>query len=133
MVQRSLCRIASLFILTFTTFCLAFGQQSGKHLLLQTPTLSPTQIAFAYGGDIWIVSREGGMAQRLVTGTDLLSGPIFSPDGSMVAYSGNYNNNQDVYVVPSSGGQPRRLTYHPGSDVAVGWTPDGKSWNFTRL
>ena len=127
MVQRSLCRIASLFVLTFSTFCLAFGQQSGKHLLLQTPTLSQTQIAFAYGGDIWIVSREGGMAQRLVTGTDLLSGPIFSPDGSMVAYSGNYNGNQDVYVVPSSGGEPRRLTYHPGSDVAVGWTPDGKS------
>ena len=78
-------------------------------------------------GDIWIVGREGGEAHRLVTGRDLESGPIFSPDGSMVAFSGNYDSNVDVYVVPSAGGEPRRLTYHPGPDVAVGWTPDGKS------
>jgi tricorn protease len=45
----------------------------------------------------------------------------------MVAFSGNYDSNVDVYVVPSAGGEPRRLTYHPGPDVAVGWTPDGKS------
>ncbi len=96
-------------------------------LLLQTPTISKTQIAFVYGGDIWIVSREGGAAHRLVTGTDLETGPIFSPDGSMIAFSGNYDSNIDVYVVPSTGGQPRRLTYHPGPDVAVGWTPDGKN------
>ncbi len=73
------------------------------------------------------MGREGGEAQRLVTGRDLESGPIFSPDGSMVAFSGNYDSNVDVYVVPSTGGEPRRLTYHPGPDVAVGWTPDGKS------
>ena len=100
-------------------------------LLLQTPTLSATQIAFVYAGDIWIVSREGGEAHRLVTGRDLESGPIFSPDGSMVAFSGNYDSNTDVYVVPSTGGEPHRLTYHPGADVAVGWTPDGKSVLFT--
>ena len=100
-------------------------------LLLQTPTLSATQIAFVYAGDIWIVSREGGEAHRLVTGRDLESGPIFSPDGSMVAFSGNYDSNTDVYVVPSTGGEPLRLTYHPGADVAVGWTPDGKSVLFT--
>ncbi len=45
----------------------------------------------------------------------------------MVAFSGNYDSNVDVYVVPSTGGEPRRLTYHPGDDIAVGWTPDGKS------
>ena len=97
-----------------------------KLLLLQTPTLSKTQIAFVYGGDIWIVPREGGAAHRLVTGTDLATGPIFSPDGSQVAFSGNYDGNVDAYVVPSTGGNPRRLTYHPGADEAVGWTPDGK-------
>ncbi|HXA78172.1 MAG TPA: PDZ domain-containing protein [Candidatus Acidoferrales bacterium] len=100
-------------------------------LLLQTPTLSATQIAFVYAGDIWIVARAGGEAHRLVTGRDLESGPIFSPDGSMVAFSGNYDSNTDVYVVPSTGGEPRRLTYHPGADVAVGWTPDGKSVLFS--
>jgi tricorn protease len=94
-------------------------------LLLRDPTLSATQIAFSYGGDIWIVARAGGQAHRLVTGMDLESGPIFSPDGSQVAFSGNYDGNVDVYVVAASGGEPRRLTYHPGADVAVGWTPDG--------
>jgi tricorn protease len=98
-----------------------------KLLLLQTPTLSKTQIAFVYGGDIWTVPREGGAAERLVTGADLETGPIFSPDGSMVAFSGNYDGNVDVYVVPSTGGEPRRLTYHPGPDIAVAWTPDGKN------
>ena len=100
--------------------------QDPKPLLLQSPTLSKTQIAFAYGGNIWVVDRNGGDARRLVTGTDLESGPVFSPDGSMIAYTGDYDGNQDVYVVSASGGEPRRLTYHPGTDVAVGWTPDGK-------
>ena len=105
----------------------AAGSANSGPLLLQGPTLSKTQIAFAYGGDIWIVSRAGGDAQRLVTGTGMLSGPHFSPDGSMLAYTGDYEGNYDVYVVPAAGGQPKRLTYHPGPDVAVGWTPDGKS------
>ncbi|MGO9269709.1 MAG: PDZ domain-containing protein [Terriglobia bacterium] len=106
---------------------LARAQSGGKPLLLQSPTVSKTQVAFAYGGDIWIVSREGGEAQRLVTGTGMLGDPIFSPDGSAIAYAGDYDGNLDVYVVPAAGGEPRRLTYHPGQDVATGWTPDGKS------
>ncbi len=105
----------------------AAGSANSGPLLLQGPTLSKTQIAFVYGGHIWIVSRAGGDAQRLVTGTGMLGGPHFSPDGSMVAYSGDYDGNVDVYVVPAQGGEPRRLTHHPSADVAVGWTPDGKS------
>src|SRR5579862_6982349 len=105
---------------------ITFAADSGP-LLLQSPTLSKTQIAFAYGGDIWIVDRAGGNAHRLVTGTGLLGLPHFSPDGSMIAYTGNYDENYDVYVVAAAGGEPRRLTYHPGVDLAVGWTPDGKS------
>ncbi len=95
-------------------------------LLLREPTISRTQIAFSYGGDIWTVPRAGGAAHRLVTGYALGTGPIFSPDGSMVAFSGKYDGNVDVYVVPAAGGEPRRLTYHPAPDYAVGWTPDGK-------
>ena len=99
---------------------------SAAPLLFQNPTVSATRIAFEYGGDIWIVPREGGAAHRLVTGMNLEGSPYFSPDGSMVAFSGNYDGNIDVYVVPAAGGEPRRLTYHPGADVAQGWTPDGK-------
>lgn len=97
-------------------------------LLLQSPTLSQTAIAFAYGGSLWIVPREGGEARRLVTGDPgTASGPLFSPDGSLVAFTGDFDTNPDVYVVPAAGGEPRRLTTHPGNDTAVGWTPDGKN------
>jgi tricorn protease len=119
-------RIVLACVLVLLTSGAATSANSGP-LLLQGPTLSKTQIAFAYGGDIWIVSRAGGDAQRLVTGTGMLMGPHFSPDGSMLAYTGDYEGNLDVYVVPASGGQPKRLTYHPGPDIAVGWSPDGKS------
>jgi tricorn protease len=120
---------ARIAFVTMALLALSFSASADNKtpLLLQTPTLSATQIAFVYGGDIWIVSRQGGLARRLVTGTDLETGPIFSPDGSMVAYSGDYDGNVDVYVVSSSGGEPARLTYHPEPDIAVGWTPDGKS------
>ncbi|MDD5562656.1 MAG: PDZ domain-containing protein [Thermoanaerobaculaceae bacterium] len=95
-------------------------------LLLRSPSVSATQIAFAYGGEIWTVPRAGGEAVRLVTGSGRLSGPIFSPDGAMIAYTGEFDGNVDVYVVAASGGEPRRLTYHPGADVALAWTPDGR-------
>lgn len=96
-------------------------------LLLQDPTISKTQIAFAYGGDIWTVERGGGAARRLVTGLNLETGPLFSPDGATVAFSGDYDGIVGVYVVPATGGEPRRLTSHPDAATAVGWTPDGKN------
>ncbi len=107
--------------------CCAARAADSPLLLLQDPTLSKTQIAFEYGGELWEVPRAGGQAHVLASGMDLLDGPIYSPDGSMVAFTGTYDSNTDVYVVPATGGQPVRLTYHPGPDVAVGWTPDGKS------
>jgi len=106
--------------------CSAARAASSHLLLLRYPTMSKTQIAFEYGGEIWEVPRAGGQAHVLASGIDMLTKPIFSPDGSMVAFTGTYDGNTDVYVVPASGGQPQRLTYHPGPDVAVGWTPDGK-------
>src|SRR5438046_2940639 len=118
-------RVLFVFLLWFPCAAASLAQESGP-LLLQSPTVSKTQIAFAYGGIIWIVDRDGGDARRLVTGTDIETGPVFSPDGTMVAYTGDYDGNQDVYVVPAAGGEPRRLTFHPGTDVAVGWSPDGQ-------
>jgi tricorn protease len=100
--------------------------QTNAPLLLQKPTISRTQIAFAYAGDLWTVSREGGSAERITTGTGTETDPIFSPDGNWIAFTGEYDGNVDVYVVASTGGVPRRLTYHPGPDVTLGWTPDGK-------
>ena len=102
------------------------GAAQEKPLLLQKPALGPTQIAFAYAGDLWVVGREGGAARRLTTGIGIETDPAFSPDGTTIAFTGEYDGNVDVYVVSSSGGVPKRLTYHPGVDEVVGWTPDGR-------
>ena len=120
-------RLALIFALAWPAVVFsAAPARADAPLLLRDPTISRTQIAFAYGGDIWIVDRAGGAAHRLATGYGLESGPVFSPDGTQVAFTGVYDQNVDVYVVPATGGEPRRLTYHPAADVAVGWTPDGK-------
>ncbi|MBI5381634.1 MAG: PD40 domain-containing protein [Opitutae bacterium] len=105
----------------------AAADSSPPPLLPQSPALNRTHIVFVLGGQIWSVPRAGGEAKRLVAGAGVLSGPHFSPDGTQLAFTGDYDGNQDVYIVPAGGGEPRRLTYHPGSDVAVGWTPDGQS------
>jgi tricorn protease len=96
-------------------------------LLMQRPTLSKSHIVFTHADDLWIVPREGGEARRLTSTPGLETAPCFSPDGSMVAYTGEADGNFDVYVVPTTGGEPRRLTTHPGVDMVVGWTPDGKN------
>ena len=88
--------------------------------------MSRTQIAFAYGDDIWVVPRAGGEARRLLNDNGTRRGlPRFSPDGTKIAFSANDEGNTDVYVVDAAGGEPGRLTYHPGLDFALDWTPDG--------
>ena len=110
------------------------GRAEGEPpFLLQKPTVSRTHVAFVYGDDLWIVPREGGDARRLTSGIGVETDPHFSPDGTLIAFTGEYDGNLDVYVVPAAGGEPRRLTYHPGPDLAVGWTPDGKSVLFRSL
>ena len=108
------------------TIAVAGHAQTIEPSLLQKPTLSRTQVVFVYAGDLWIVGREGGTATRLTTGAGVETDPKFSPDGSSIAFTGEYDGNVDVYVVPTTGGVPRRLTYHPGADLVSGWTPDGK-------
>ena len=97
-----------------------------KPHLFQSPALSRQSIAFGYAGDLWTVAREGGRAVRLTNGVGLESAPIFSPDGSTIAFTGEYDGNTDVFTIPATGGVPHRVTYHPAPDVAVGWTPDGR-------
>jgi tricorn protease len=108
-------------------FAFACFPQGDKPLLLRQPTLSRTEICFVYGDDLWKVSREGGEAIRLTAGPGIKRGPHFSPDGEWIAFTGEYDGTMNVYVLPTSGGTPRRLTFHSGPDTAIGWTPDGKS------
>ncbi len=93
--------------------------------LFQFPDVSETQITFVYAGDIWVVSKEGGTAQRLSSpkGNELL--PKFSPDGKTIAFTGNYNGNNDIYTIPANGGLPVRVTNHPSTDRMLAWYPGG--------
>ncbi len=99
--------------------------QPADRLLLQRPALSQTRIVFVHGGDLWTVPRDGGAAIRLTSGPGVETSPAFSPDGGRVAFTGEYDGNQDVFVVPAAGGVPKRLTWHPSADIVLGWTPDG--------
>ncbi len=105
--------------------------QAGGTRLLRTPTVSATQIAFAYAQNIWTVPTAGGLARRITSFQGQTSNPHFSPDGKWIAFSGEYAGNLDVYVVPAEGGEPKRLTWHPGADTVQGWTADGRSIMFS--
>ena len=100
-------------------------------ILAQKPALNRTHVVFVCAGDLWKVSRDGGAAQRLTSGPGVESNPVFSPDGSLIAFTGEYDGNVDVFVIPAEGGEPQRLTWHPAADVALAWTPDGKKILFT--
>jgi tricorn protease len=102
-------------------------------LVLRDPSISATKIAFSHAGDIWTVPRAGGTATRITSspGNELL--PHFSPDGTQIAFSGQYDGNTDVFVVPVESGSPKRLTAHPGQDRVIGWSPDGKNILFTSF
>ena len=96
-------------------------------LLLRQPSVSADNLAFVYAGDIWVANRDGSNPRRLTSHPAEENGPVFSPDGSQIAFSARYENNTDTYVIPTSGGQPGRLTWHPSYDIPTGWTADGNA------
>jgi tricorn protease len=115
------------FCLTCVVFaCTVAVAAQGGTRLLRSPSVSDTQIAFAYAQNIWVVPRAGGMARRVTSFQGQTGNPHFSPDGKWIAFSGEYAGNQDVYIVPADGGEPKRLTWHPSADMVQGWTPDGQ-------
>jgi len=119
--------LAAVFFSLISAFPQLAAAQSDPPLLLRFPTVSKTQIVFTYADDLWIVNRDGGDARRLTSGVGFEGMAHFSPDGSTIAFTGEYDGNRDVYVVPATGGVPRRLTYHPAEEYVAGWTPDGKN------
>src|SRR5205823_10640378 len=80
------------------------ASENAAYLLLQRPALSATQIVFSYAGDLWSVPRSGGDAKRLTSGPGVETDPVFSPDGSQIAFEGEYDGNIDVFVMTASGG-----------------------------
>ncbi|HZI86748.1 MAG TPA: PDZ domain-containing protein, partial [Pyrinomonadaceae bacterium] len=99
--------------------------------MFESPTVSGTQVAFSLAGDIWVVPRQGGEARRLTTNPARETYPVFSPDGSQIAFT-RFNPaggpfSWDVFTIAVAGGEERRLTYHPDLDFPINWTPDGTS------
>lgn len=111
--------------------------------LLRFPDVHGDRVAFCYGGDIWTASTGGGLASRVTAhpGQELF--PKFSPDGKWIAFTGQYEGDEQVYVVPADGGVPKRLTWYPahgpgaprhgGDNQVYGWTPDGAKVLFRSL
>src|SRR5882757_5833967 len=80
--------------------------------LLAMPAISEKNIAFVYAEDLWIADADGKNPRRLTSDIGLESNPVFSPDGKIIAFSGQYDGNTDVYTIPIGGGAPTRLTMH---------------------
>jgi tricorn protease len=110
---------------TALLFGLAVSAFSQGTQLLRQPTLSSSEITFVYANDLWKAPRTGGNAIRMTSNEGEESLPHFSPDGNLIAFTGEYDGNTDVYLIPAAGGEPQRLTWHPGADLVTGWSPDG--------
>tara|TARA_R110002049_G_scaffold234319_7_gene407573 strand:- start:3239 stop:3559 length:321 start_codon:yes stop_codon:yes gene_type:complete len=89
----------------FLLFMVAFSGHTLKAQtkLMQQPALSDTHIAFIYAEDLWVANRDGSHPIRLTIDEGIESSPIFSPDGSMIAFNAQYDGNSDVFLVPVNG------------------------------
>ena len=113
--------------------CIALSAQTR---LLRFPDIHGNRIVFTYGGDLWQVADTGGTATRLTAhpGVELFA--RFSPDGRWIAFTGQYDGDEQVYVIPAGGGEPKQLTFYPArgplaprwgwDNQVIGWSHDGK-------
>ena len=107
--------------------------------LLRFPATNGTEVAFSYAGDLWTVPIQGGEARRLTSHIGYEMFARYSPDGKSIAFTGEYDGNREVYLIPAKGGEPVRLTYTSTNErddlgdrmgpnnIVMTWAPDGKS------
>ncbi|WP_299677328.1 S41 family peptidase [uncultured Tenacibaculum sp.] len=95
--------------------------------LLRQPTISKNQITYTYGGDVWTTNLTTNQTTRLTSTQAVESYPYISPDGKWVAFTSNRFGRNDIFIVPTSGGEAKRLTWHPSGSSVRGWTNDGKN------
>ena len=138
MIGRRIKRGAALF-LSLGAVALGTGapRATAAERLLRFPDVWHDRVVFTYAGDLWTASTRGGTAVRLTSHPGMELFAKFSPDGSRIAFTGQYGGDEQVYVMAADGGAPHQLTFYPtpgplperwGYDNQVyGWTPDGKS------
>jgi len=126
-------------LLSRLAFALALcgAAQAGPTKLLRFPDIHGDKVVFTHGGDLWTAPAAGGTATRLTAHPGVEVFGKFSPDGKWIAFTGQYDGDEQVYVMPSGGGVPRQLTFDPAAGPlpprggydhqVVGWTPDGSS------
>jgi len=133
LLRRFLC--VAIAALAITVVAQAQDMQEGR--LLRFPDVYKDKIVFSYAGDLWLVPTSGGIARRITTNPGLELFPKFSPDGSHIAFTGQYDGNPNVYTIPAEGGEPKQLTFETPAIVLpermgmeneiINWMPDGKS------
>ncbi len=124
-------------------FLLWSSPASAQSLLLRFPDVHEGQVVFCHAGNLWTCPTTGGLATRLTAHPGLELFPKYSPDGKWIAFTGQYDGDEQVYVIPATGGEPRQLTFYPargplkprgGYDNQVyGWAPDGTKILFRSL
>lgn len=128
---------------TILSLSIAALPLSAQTRLLRFPDVFGEQVVFTYAGDLWKAPLAGGTAVRLTSAPGVELFAKFSPDGRWIAFTGQLDGDEQVFVVPSEGGEPRQLTFYPsqgplpdrwGYDNQVyGWTPDGTAVLFRSL
>ena len=93
---------------------------------LRYPAISPdgSEIAFAFMGDVYIVPAEGGFARALTTAPSFESMPVWSNDGTKLAFVSSRYGNHDIYVISRNGGAAERVTFHSANDFPMAFSPD---------
>jgi tricorn protease len=126
-----------LLVLLLALACTGSSQEMPEGRLMRFPDIYKDKIVFMYGGDLWLASTAGGDARRITSDPGRELFPKFSPDGKWIAFTGQYDGNFNVYVMPAQGGQPRQLTFYQGAaaplsdrmgihNEVVTWFPDSK-------
>jgi tricorn protease len=123
-------------LVLLSSLSLASAQEMTEGRLMRFPDVYKDQIVFSYGGDLWLASISGGVARRITSHPGLELFPKFSPDGKWIAFTGQYDGNFNVYVIPSQGGEPKQLTFLPDvtsvpermgpNNMVITWFPDSK-------
>ena len=125
--MKTLIKIPNVSSLLLFIICLSGFNLKAQTKLMQQPALSDKHIAFIYAEDLWVANRDGSNPKRLTIDEGIESSPVFSPDGSIIAFNAEYDGNSDVFIVPVNGGVPKRLTWHPYTDLVRDFSADGKT------